>query len=340
MDQEHDAAPGNVESPDETMSAEALPASSRVKIADLRFGSSPRLGGADSEHALLLVGIVEPLPPILVDRQTMTVIDGMHRVLAARLRGDRDIAVELFDGSPEEAYIQSVKANIAHGKPLTLKERKLAAARILAIRAAWSDRVIAEICGLSPKTVAVIRRQATVEPAQSRGRMGRDGRMRPLDSSTARQRTAELIQAAPSASLRSIARQVGLSVGTVRDVHARVVRGEPPVPSRSRLSTSNGSSGNGCSAERGAATSDSENPPPGPALEHDRAYADSESRRSFASWFDAHAIDAEDWRRFLDEVPLNRVYEVSDEARFRAATWRDFAAALERRPLHAPTARP
>ncbi|MGH8879883.1 MAG: hypothetical protein ACRD0P_21450, partial [Stackebrandtia sp.] len=57
----------------------------RVRIALLRPADSPRLDGENSEHTQMLAESSEKLPPILVHRQTMRVIDGVHRLSAALL---------------------------------------------------------------------------------------------------------------------------------------------------------------------------------------------------------------------------------------------------------------
>ena len=63
-----------------------------VPVSSLLSGDSPRLAGENLEHVQLLA-VVQGLPPILVHRSTMRVIDGMHRLRAAKLRGDETIAV-------------------------------------------------------------------------------------------------------------------------------------------------------------------------------------------------------------------------------------------------------
>src|SRR6202012_870809 len=95
--------------------------------------------------------------PILVQR-SMHVIDGAHRVRAAQLRGQIVIRAILVDDNESEAFIRSVTANTRHGLPLTLRDRKQAAARLLRICPDKSDRAIAELAGLSGKTVGALRR--------------------------------------------------------------------------------------------------------------------------------------------------------------------------------------
>ena len=108
---------------------------------------SPRIGGQDLEHVRTLAEQSGPLPPILVHRSTMRVIDGMHRLRASMLREEGDIAVRFFDGTPEEAFVLAVQANARHGLPLSQVDRAAAASRILVSHPDWSDSAIAAIAG-------------------------------------------------------------------------------------------------------------------------------------------------------------------------------------------------
>jgi ParB-like chromosome segregation protein Spo0J len=149
-----------------------------VPVAAVRLTTSPRLRGVDDAHVEALSEI-PALPPILVHRPAMTVIDGAHRLMAAKRRGDGTIAVRFFDGDDAAAYVEAVRANVSHGHPLTLGERRHAAWRVLMLHPEWSDRAVAEVCGLSPKTAGVIRRRSSGEIPQLERRVGRDGRTRP-----------------------------------------------------------------------------------------------------------------------------------------------------------------
>ncbi len=169
------------------------------------------------------------LPPIIVHRPTMRVVDGLHRLRATVARGEDMIRARFFDGDRRDAFLISVRENTRHGLPLSLRDRTTAANRIVRSHAQWSDRAIAEATGLSPATVGEIRRVAQAG-AQQTTRLGRDGRVRPLNASHGRLRAAQLITEMPNASLRQIAQLSGISPGTVRDVRARLGRGEDPVP--------------------------------------------------------------------------------------------------------------
>lgn len=201
----------------------------RVPIRSLQSADSPRINGEDSQHINMLVQADTPLPPILVQRGTMRVIDGMHRLRAAMLLGDETIEVRFFDGTDADAFIAGVKANTEHGLPLTLADREAAASRIIALYPEYSDRWIADISGLAPGTVSIVRRRLTDRDVLAKKRRGRDGRMRPLDGTDGRRMAIRKIAEHPDASLREIARMVGVSPGTVRDVRNRMARGEDPV---------------------------------------------------------------------------------------------------------------
>ena len=56
------------------------------------------------------------LSPILVRRCTNQVIDGVHRLIAARRRGQETIALRYFDGDEASAFVLAVSMNVAHGR--------------------------------------------------------------------------------------------------------------------------------------------------------------------------------------------------------------------------------
>lgn len=132
-----------------------------VSILLLKPAESPRLGEENEAHIAWLAETEAPIPPILVDRRTMRVIDGMHRLRAARLKGQEVIDVEFFDGSAADVFLRAVEANVRHGLPLSQADRRAATARIIASHPHLSDRAIAESAGLAARTVAGIRRRST-----------------------------------------------------------------------------------------------------------------------------------------------------------------------------------
>jgi hypothetical protein len=200
-----------------------------VPVLSLRPADSPRLNGEDKGHILRLAEMDTPLPPILVDKRTMRVIDGMHRLMAASLRGRDTIEVIFFGGSEADMFLRAVQENVTHGLPLSQADRRAAAERIIASHPNMSDRAIGQVAGLAAKTVATIRKRSTDSVPQSNGRVGMDGKVRPLNWVEGRRRAAELLAQQPDASLRDIARGAGISPATVLDVRKRLERGEVAV---------------------------------------------------------------------------------------------------------------
>jgi hypothetical protein len=166
-----------------------------IRIDAHEFENSPRLSGENSEHTRRLAEVADPLPPIVVHRPTMRVIDGLHRVRAAQLRGEQTITVHFFVGDDDSAFLLAVEANMAHGLPLSLCERKAAAVRLIAMFPDRSDRSIAASAGISDKTVASLRSSA--ENPRSNARIGVDGRSRPVDGADRRRRAARLLARQP-----------------------------------------------------------------------------------------------------------------------------------------------
>jgi ParB-like chromosome segregation protein Spo0J len=288
-----------------------------VATSALVAGMSPRLAGEDDDHIRVLADFDGPLPPIVVHRRSMQVVDGMHRLRAAMLRGHDRVAVQWFDGTIDDAFVSAVRANVTHGKPLTLKDREAAAVRILDRHPEWSDRLIADTCALSSKTIATIRRREGISDSDSAHRVGRDGRLRPLNPEDGRQRAAELLADMPDASLRSVAREAGVSPATVRDVRKRVRAGIGPrlhTPQRQRF------------ADLGTTT-----PTDTTQLAADPALQSSQHGQALTDWLQTKLIDNHDWQTFTQDIPLSRVYVLADCARRCANAWLAFADALEAR---------
>ncbi|MGW0121079.1 nuclease [Streptomyces sp. NPDC003327] len=239
---------------------EKLPARD-VPVSALSAGVSLRQSGTDAAHIQLLVdaaGTAE-LPPILVQLDGYRIIDGLHRLEAARLRGDETIKARFLDCSNSEALVIAMKANGTHGLPLSKADRVSGAQRVLGSHPDWSDRAIAGITGLSAKTIASLRdRTGDATPLDGK-RIGRDGRRRPVDAGEGRRRAAEYIAAHPNAPLRQVARETDVSLGTVHDVSARLRRGEGPERDGRRQ---------GAARDRAAATSVRPVQPVSPAQPH------------------------------------------------------------------------
>jgi ParB-like chromosome segregation protein Spo0J len=308
---------------------EADPQTHWLPIGTLLPGDSPRLDGEDSEHVRMLADSDSELSPIIVHRSTMRIIDGMHRLRAALIRGDALIQVRYFEGSAQEAFVLAVRANITHGRPLSLRDRTAAAERIINDHPGWSDRAIAAAVGLGARTVGGIRRRTgtTDDTAhEAPVRVGLDGRVRPLDNAEGRLRAAAIVRSNPHASLREIARQAGVSPTTVRDVRKRMQRGDDPVPLKHTAHRANVVSQPVPAGH-----------PPQPALSamlkgllHDPSLRFSESGRTLVRWIWARAIRFEEWQEVSREVPSHASYIIADVARRFADEWLHIADELEK----------
>ncbi|GAA1663273.1 ParB N-terminal domain-containing protein [Fodinicola feengrottensis] len=295
-----------------------------VRISSLVLTSWPRLSGEIAEHSRLLAELNDNLPPILVHRRTMRVIDGMHRVRAAQLRGRSHIAAGFFDGSERDAFVLAVRENVAHGLPLSRGDRKAAAVRILQFHPNWSNRTVGEAAGLSEGTVRTIRRQSMVEGVSGdEKRVGRDGRTRPLNSANGRRRASALILADPGVALRAVAQASGISVSTAHDVRRRVQLGEDPVPA--------GQQG-GARPLRLCATEKETGPAGGRtrlrALKDDPSLRYNEAGRDLLRWLDAHLVEPTDWQGWLDSVPPHCTDVVAALALESARAWQALATTL------------
>lgn len=195
-----------------------------IPVAALHGSFSPRRSGYDEEMVRTLAETDGVLPPILVQLHTNRIIDGVHRLLAARIRGEPSVRGRFHDCDDTTAFVLAVRLNVVHGLPLTLADRKAAAGRILQSHTHWSDRRIAATAGLSDKTVATIRRQSRLGSAflehTGQARIGIDGRSRPLDAGAQRDRVNRLLTQSPRSSLREIAKAAGVSPETVRVIKA------------------------------------------------------------------------------------------------------------------------
>ena len=306
-----------------------------VPVSSLLSGDSPRLAGENLEHVQLLAA-AQGLPPILVHRSTMRVIDGMHRLRAAKLRGDETIAVRFFDGDDGQAFLLSIDANIKHGLPLSTADREAAASRVLTLYRQWSDRAVAAATGLSPTTVSTIRRRLFLPTDGESSRIGRDGRVRPVDGSAGRRRVGAVIALRPDAPLRAIAREAGVSVGTARDVRARLEAGRDPVLPRQRADAESHEPAVDSAAESqrrrtGNARQRVDWPSLRGNLSRDPAVKYAESGRAFVRWVDGHVVDPAEWGRLIEAVPPHWRASVAELARSCAGAWLSFAQELEDR---------
>lgn len=302
-----------------------------------------RQSGTDAAHVRLLADTAASvrLPSILVQKRSFRIIDGMHRVEVAKLRGEWNISARLVDCTDEEALVLAVKSNTQHGLPLSRADRISGAKRILTNHPDWSDRVLAGITGLSAKAIASLRNNASGGPPPHLKRLGLDGKRRPVVAGEGRRRAAEYISAHPDASLRQIARETDVSLGTVHDVRERIRRGALDVPEDASQPTVRDE---GSMSERASVKSF---PPPSlpprtgtssiqqlawPAisakLTGDPTLRYTDGGRAFLRWMSVHSMQADEWREFIDAIPQRWLKEVSQIALSMSEEWGEFAQQL------------
>ncbi|POX63425.1 transcriptional regulator [Streptomyces sp. Ru62] len=302
-----------------------------VDISDLLPADSPRSVQEDDDHVRTLAESDAPLPPVIVHAGTLRLIDGTHRVHAARLRGQTTVPARFYEGPDDGAFVLAVASNVRHGLPLSRAERLTAAERVLESHPHWSDRAVAHVTGLSATTIGKLRQKcATGREQQLHTRIGRDGRARPVDGADGRERAAAFLRRHPDASLRQVAQAAGISPGTARDVRRRLQSSEDPLPPRLRRRTG-----------RGAAQADPPGPPDrtgrrpsGPtlaALMRDPSLRHTQTGRLLLKLLDNRLLSQAESERLIAGLPPHSLSGLSAAARECAQVWLDFSRRLEER---------
>ncbi|WP_229686908.1 cell cycle transcriptional regulator TrcR [Longimycelium tulufanense] len=265
----------------------------------------------------------------------MRVVDGVHRVHAAITRGEKYVQADFFDGDEHEAFVRAVELNAMHGLPLAQGDRLAAAARIVMSHPQWSDRAIAKLTGTSARTVSAIRRRATADLPQLNTRMGRDSRVRPLSTAVGRESAAQLFTERPEAGLREIARDAGISVGTARDVRARLHRGEDPVPPRERRGQALLQGAERESEPRPRQVVNETFKQALHGLMQDPSVRQTDAGRHLLRLLHAHSLPETEWSRLVEAIPAHAQDIVADMARSCANSWLRLAAAVCQKHLQA-----
>ena len=297
----------------------------RLPIGALGNGRSVRVNGVNAAHVRRLAGMAErKLPPIVVQQNTMRVADGLHRFRAARLRGVSHVSVRFLDCDDLDAFVFALLANNEPGGlPLTRADRRSAAEHILSVRPQWSDRRLAAVTGVAPRTVAEARDRLG---SRAEVRVGMDGRIRPTNGAPRRERVRELLLDQPYLSLREAARLAGVSPETVRAVRAGLHAGERVQPSAPiDVEQANRTSGRAARTtflmDRAALLQ---------RLRNDPALRSSESGRALLHLLQQQLEADASWARLTRHVPPHCYDSLAAFARQNALGWRALAEFLER----------
>jgi len=323
-----------------------------LPIGRLDLSGSPRLGGIEKRHVSALAQLApSALPPVLVHQRTLRVIDGVHRVHAAIVRGDATIAAELIECDEGELFVRAVQANASHGLPLSLEDRRAAGRRILEAHPDWSDRMIAKIVGLSPNTVGSMRRRQVAAADASGRRVGLDGRTHRLSPGDSRYAVREVLARNPAASVRELARSVGISVGRAHVLRRELLDGElhegAPAGGIRVEARGDGDGGCGCGCVCSCEADTDAGWRKAAAKRHlggkvvpgslvkmlaaDPSLRLNEQGRGLLRLFVMQAIDPAEWSNLVDVVPAHRADVVIELAEGLSQTWSRFADELKRR---------
>jgi hypothetical protein len=217
---------------------------------------------------------------------------------------------------------------VEQGMPLSQADRRVAAKRIVASHPQLSDRAIGQSTGLAAKTVAAIRRSAGTE--QPSARVGRDGRVRPLDGAAGRRAAAAALTASPGASLRDVARCAGVLPATARDVRRRLERGQAPTLSPGRRGRPASDRGQSSGAPRPSQVASSALPAVQKLL-RDPSLRHSEHGRQLLRLLQFNAAGTQDWPGVAAAIPPHCAPIIGRLARHYAQKWLDFAQELDQR---------
>lgn len=148
----------------------------------------PRVNGVDPDHVCALQETPDAWPPILVVRhgEGYLLLDGFNRYAAAQNLCLTTITATVIQ-MPADGDLARIafEANLAHGLPLTLGDKRAYAERLLTYQPEISNLEVARRTVLSPTTVAAVRQRleeaATIPPVEQR--VGKQGQAYTLPNS-------------------------------------------------------------------------------------------------------------------------------------------------------------
>jgi len=125
---------------------------------------------------------LESMPPItLYDTlQGLLLVDGFHRVAAAKQLSWEKINAEIVKGSIQDAFGAACVANLRHGKPLKPKEKKHAVCEYIKLNSKLSNVLIGQHVGKSEGSIRNYRNELIQkgELKSEEKRVGVDGKER------------------------------------------------------------------------------------------------------------------------------------------------------------------
>src|SRR5665213_2433946 len=105
-----------------------------ISIIAIQPDLQPRIAGLDTDHIAVLRESLDTCPPVAVVEQSgrFILVDGFHRLAAAQ-----DLGLDAMNATvverPADGDLRGLafRLNSAHGRPLTLADRRAEASRLL-----------------------------------------------------------------------------------------------------------------------------------------------------------------------------------------------------------------
>jgi ParB-like chromosome segregation protein Spo0J len=175
-----------------------------------------------------------PCQVVRVDGK-LILVDGFHRVAAMEKSGQDQVSVRITKGTETDALKAALSANKTHGLRRSNADKRRAVEMALRNEtlAKWSDRELADECGVSHPFVAQVRGEVetvTTSPPEE-SRVGSNGVAQPAtkeDAAMQRQKIVAAIAANEDYSNRAIADLVGCDHKTVGKVRREMNREDEP----------------------------------------------------------------------------------------------------------------
>lgn len=154
-----------------------------IKLTDIRIDGGTQTRAEISNATVeeyaeaVLDGAKFPPVDVFFDGVENWLADGFHRYHAHKRAEVTDIAATIHNGLKDDALVFALGANRANGLRRTNEDKRKCVSIALERWPEWSDRRIAEVCGVSATTVGSARPQLS-NLDSSNERTGKDGKKR------------------------------------------------------------------------------------------------------------------------------------------------------------------
>ncbi len=155
-----------------------------IKLADIRIDGGTQTRAkinleVVSEYADLVLDGTQFHPvDVFFDGVSHWLADGFHRYHAHKRAKVKDISATIHTGSKDDALVFALGANAKNGLRRTNEDKRKCVSIALERWPEWSDRRIAEVCGVHNETVAK-QRPLVTESVTITQRIGKDGVKQP-----------------------------------------------------------------------------------------------------------------------------------------------------------------